>query len=210
MNRLLAHGRTRTDEWPALIADVRAAMERGVAPDSDEAQGLSNRWRELMMRSVAGDTSLAIKMKLAYFDQPDVRARIQTRSGLDAAVTEYLMDIWRHQHLALWTRHLGYDDARRLHLPDDRMREWLRVVAEMRDALKAGHAPDSDGVQRLLCESEMLLDEFSSGDLELKRRMLDAFSVDRDLQSGWALDAELLTFVARARETAPIPGARIG
>ena len=119
------------------------------------------------------------------------------------------MEIWRHQHLALWARNLGAADASRLHLPDDRMREWLRVVANMRDAMKTD-AADSTRVQHLLQESESLLDEFSSGDLDLKQRMLSAFDVDPDLQSGWALDPTLLAFIARARDIAHTQGAPRG
>jgi hypothetical protein len=150
MKRLLAHRKSDTNEWPALIADVRAAMTRQVAPESEEAQALSARWRQLIMTKVGGDTTLAIKMKLAYFENPELQARVQARSGLDSRVEEYLMQIWRHSHLALWTRHLGHDDARRLDLPDDRMREWLAVVADMRSAMTDGAPPDSDTVQRLL------------------------------------------------------------
>lgn len=210
MNRLIAHGRTRRiDEWPALITDVRAAMARGVAIDSEEAQHLSDRWRELIMRNVGGDTSLAIKMKLAYFEQPELRQRIEARSGLDAAVTEYVTAIWTHRHTALWARRLGADDASRVRLDDDRMREWLRIVAEMRDAMKT-HAPESAVTQHVLREWDGLLDEFSAGDPELRKGIVAALNEDPELQSGWALDAELLSFVARARACALPHGAPIG
>jgi hypothetical protein len=199
MKRVLANSNNHTDEWPVLIADVRAAMTRQVAPESEEAQALSARWRQLMMSKVGGDTTLAIKMKLAYFENPEIQARFQARSGLDSKVEEYLMQIWRHSHLALWARHLGTDDARRLDLPDDRMREWLAVVADMRTAMTDGSPPDSDTVQRLLRNWESLVDAFAAGDSDLRNRMLKALESDHDLQSGWALDGELLTFVDRAR-----------
>jgi DNA-binding transcriptional MerR regulator len=201
MKRLIAHSKSVSDEWPALIADVRAAMTRGVAPESEEAQALSSRWRQVIMSKVGGDTTLAIKMKLAYHDQPELQARVQAQSGLDSAMTEYLWQIWRHAHVALWARHLGTDEALRLDLSDDRMREWLRVVAEFRGAMTNGEPPESDTVQRLLQGWERLLDGFAGGDRDLRSRMIEALESDADLQSGWAVDGELHAFVGRARES---------
>jgi DNA-binding transcriptional MerR regulator len=209
LKRLLVHRKNDTDEWLTLIADVRAAMTRQVAPESEEAQALSTRWRQLVMSKVGGDTTLAIKMKLAYFENPELQAQIQARSGLDSMVEEYLMQIWRHGHLALWTRHLGADDARRLALHDDRMREWLAVVADMRSAMKDGMPPDGDTVQRLLRNWEALVHKFAAGDAELKGRMLKALESDDELQSGWALDAELRAFVDRARRSQRRQGATV-
>lgn len=200
LNRLLTLGKTYQGEWPRLVADVRAAMAGGVAPETDEAQALGQRWKELTMSQVGGDTALAIKMKLAYFDQPELQARLRAQSGLDPALLEYLTRIWRHANVALWTRHLGADEAARLNTLDDRMREWLRVVARMRDVMKSAASLHSDVVQSLLAEWDSLLDAFSVGDADLKRRMLKALESDTELQSAWAVDGELQAFVGRARE----------
>jgi DNA-binding transcriptional MerR regulator len=209
LHHLLAHRKRSLDEWPALIAEVRGAMTRGVAPESEEAQALAARWRQVVMNNVGGDTTLAIKMKLAYFEQPELQARVQALSGLDSTVEEYVMRVWRHGHVTLWARHLGIDDTRRLNLADDRMRAWLSVVAEMRQAMKAGTASESQQVQRALQDWETLLDEFAVGDEALRSRMQQALESDTDLQSGWAVDAELQTFVARARESRRQRGATL-
>jgi DNA-binding transcriptional MerR regulator len=206
LHRLLAQRQRSLGEWPALIADVRAAMTRGVAPESEEAQALAARWRQVIMNNVGGDTTLAIKMKLAYFDQPELQARMEALSGLDSTVEEYVMRVWRHGHLALWARHLDADEVRRLNLPDDRMREWLRVAAQMRSAMNEGADPGSAAVQHVLQQSERLLDEFAAGDRQLRSRMLKALETDPDLQSGWALDPELQAFVDHARASGRTPG----
>lgn len=44
----------RSSEWPPLIAEVRTAMDNGVAPDSPEALALVRKWFDLF-RSYAGD-----------------------------------------------------------------------------------------------------------------------------------------------------------
>jgi len=207
LHRLLAHRHRGIDDWRALIVDVRTAMTSGVAPDSDQAQSLGHRWRDLMLSNVGGDTTLAIKVKLAYADRPDLQARMQAQSGLGPDVVEYLWQIWRHGQIALWTRCIGADAALRLTLSDARLREWLRVVADMRDAMKNKNAPDSDRVQRLLGEWDPFIDELAAGDATLKRQVVETFETDLELQQAWAVDAELLAFVNRARESALRRGA---
>ena len=208
LHRLLAYRRTGFDDWRVLIADVRTAMTKGVAPESQEAQTLGDRWRDMVLGQVGGDTNLAIKMKLAYADQPDLQARMQAQSGLGPDVVEYLWQIWRHGQIALWTRNIGADAAVRLQFSDDRLREWLRVVAEMRDAMKSGGSPDADGVQRALRQWDALLDELAAGDATLTRLVVDTFETDRELQQAWAVDGELIAFVNRARRFAARSGAR--
>ena len=202
LHRLLANRHRPGREWPALIADVRAAMSRGVAPESDEAQTLGQRWRQLMLSQVGGDTTLAITMKLAYADQPDLQARFQAQSGLGPDVLEFLWQIWRHGQIALWRRRIGADVAVRLKFSDDRLREWLRVVADLRDAMKNGDSVDDDEVQRALRQWDALVDELAAGDAVLARQVVETFATDLELQQAWAIDATLLIFVNRARESA--------
>lgn len=158
------------------------------------------------MSSVGGDTSLAIKMKAAYFDSAELQARIQAQSGLDSELEEYLWRIWRHGHIALWIRHLGAADARRLDVRDDCMREWVRVVAGMRMAVTNGESPDSEPVQRMLQEWEKLIDAFAAGDPGLRSRVLLVIESAPDLQREWAVDEGVLAFVERARESSRGPG----
>ena len=201
LTRLLAHARAQppADDLPALIAEIRDAMARHVAPESDEAQTLSVRWKQIVMSRIGGDITLGIKMKLAYFENPDLKARFETRTGYDASVQEYMTRIWRHAHVAAWTRHLGADDAQRLDISDERMRDWLFVVADMRSAVGDGVAADSEPVQRVLERWDVLLDRITVDDRELKKRVLQALATDAELQSSWALDAAVMDFVNRAR-----------
>jgi DNA-binding transcriptional MerR regulator len=201
LHRLLAHREGVTDRWPVLIADVRAAMSRGVSPGSEEAQSLGQRWRQLILSQVGGDTTLAIKMKLAYADQPELQARFQAQSGLGPDVLAYLWEIWRDGQIAEWTRRIGADAAVRLQLSEDRQREWMRVVAELRDAMNNGHSVDDDGVRRALRQWDALVDELAAGDATLKRQVIETFETDLELQQAWLVDAALLTFVNRARRS---------
>jgi hypothetical protein len=155
---------------------------------------------QLMLARVGGDLGLAIKMKLAYHAQPTLQARMQAQSGLDDGTLKYLTRVVRHGNRVAWSRQLDPPALDRLNMPDDRMREWLRVAGEMRSAMSAGEGVDGIGVQALVVEWESLLDEFSGGDAAVKDRMQQALHADVQLQRRWALDASLLEFVQRARK----------
>jgi DNA-binding transcriptional MerR regulator len=199
LQRLLAHSNADKDQWRSLLSELRSAMERDVPVQSDHVQGLADRWMQLMLSRVGGDVGLAIKMKLAYHAQPDLQARMQAQSGLDAAAMDYLTRALRHGNLAAWARHLEPAALERLNMPDDRLREWLRVAGEMRNAMAAGDGVDGVAVHTLVGEWESLLDEFSGGEAAVKDRMQQALLADVTLARRWALDASLLEFVQRAR-----------
>jgi DNA-binding transcriptional MerR regulator len=199
LQRLLANSNADKDQWRSLLSELRTAMQRDVPVQSDHVQALADRWMQLMLSRVGGDVGLAIKMKLAYHAQPDLQARMQAQSGLDTATMDYLTRALRHGNLAAWARHLEPAALERLNMPDDRMRAWLRVAGEMRNAMAAGDGVDGVTVQALVSEWEALLDEFSGSDPAVKDRMQQALHADAILQRRWALDASLLEFVQRAR-----------
>jgi DNA-binding transcriptional MerR regulator len=76
----------RNAEWPPLIAQVRTAMENGVAPESPEAQALARHWFDLF-RSFAGDNPAT---------QKKIRAALENEPGLrdsgfvDLAMRDYM------------------------------------------------------------------------------------------------------------------------
>jgi DNA-binding transcriptional MerR regulator len=199
LQRLLVHSNTDRDRWRSLLGELREAVQRDVPVQSDHAQALADRWMQLMLARVGGDVGLAIKMKLAYHAQPNLQARMQAQSGLDAEMMDYLTRALRHGNLTAWAAHLEPSALERLDLQDDRMREWLRVAAELRSAMAGGEGVDGVVVQSLVNEWESLLDEFAGGDTAIKDRMQQALHADPRLQRRWGLDASLLEFVQRAR-----------
>jgi DNA-binding transcriptional MerR regulator len=207
LRRLLANSNADRDQWRSLLSELRAAMARDVPVQSDHVQALADGWMRLMLSRVGGDIGLAVKMKLAYHAQPELQARMQAQSGLDEATMDYLTRALRYGNLAAWARHLDPAALDCLNMPDDRMREWLRVAAGMRAAMAAGESVDAVTVQTLVGEWESLLDEFSGGDPVIKDRMQQALLADMALQRRWALDASLLEFVQRARNVARNAGA---
>ena len=77
------------NEWPALIASVRAHMEAGTPPNDPEVQKLAARWNELVEMFTGGDQQIAQKVKTAYDNSPGFAAEM----GLDAELFQYVSQI---------------------------------------------------------------------------------------------------------------------
>ena len=86
--KMLGEDRIREveQEWPRLIAEVRAEMEKGTDPASETMQRLSKRWMELVQMFTGGDPGIAESLKKLYQGEPSA----QQRSGLDPEVMGYV------------------------------------------------------------------------------------------------------------------------
>jgi DNA-binding transcriptional MerR regulator len=73
-------------EWPRLIGQVRAEMEKGTDPTSDPVRALAARWRELVHQFTGGNPSIEQKLRAKFATEPDLRAK----SGLDPKLMEYV------------------------------------------------------------------------------------------------------------------------
>jgi len=73
-------------EWPRLIAEVRAAMARGVDPASEEAAGLAARWMGLVAEFTGGDLGLARSVGKLYKEEPAMRRK----TGLDSEIMGWI------------------------------------------------------------------------------------------------------------------------
>jgi DNA-binding transcriptional MerR regulator len=73
-------------EWPRLIAEVRAEMQKGTDAASERVQGLAKRWTELVHEFTGGDPGIEAGVRSVYRGEPSVRER----SGLDPTIIEYM------------------------------------------------------------------------------------------------------------------------
>ena len=73
-------------EWPKLISEVRAAMERGTDPADPRVQALARRWMALVAEFTGGDAGIARSLGNLYQEEPSPRER----SGLDSALFDYV------------------------------------------------------------------------------------------------------------------------
>ncbi|MDB4950734.1 MAG: MerR family transcriptional regulator [Gemmatimonadetes bacterium] len=62
-------------EWPALIAEVRAAVERGDDPAGEPARALARRWAGLVEEFTGGDPGISRSVSAMYSQEPAARDR---------------------------------------------------------------------------------------------------------------------------------------
>lgn len=73
-------------EWPKLIAQVRAEMEKGTDPGSPRMQALAKRWKELVLEFTGGDPGIEAAVRKVYQNEPST----SERSGIDSALSAYV------------------------------------------------------------------------------------------------------------------------
>ena len=72
-------------EWPELIAQVRAEMERGADPAGERVQELARRWQTLVDSFTGGDPGIAQALQTMYRNEPQVGRQF----GLDQELLAY-------------------------------------------------------------------------------------------------------------------------
>jgi hypothetical protein len=73
-------------EWPALIAAVRAEMLAGTDPRGPAMQQLAHRWQQLVDEFTAGRADIAAGVASVFSHEPAARQR----TGLDAEIMAYV------------------------------------------------------------------------------------------------------------------------
>jgi DNA-binding transcriptional MerR regulator len=73
-------------EWPQLMADVRAEMERGTDPQDPRVQALAKKWMALIREFTGGDAGIETSLRNMYANEPGVAAE----RGLQAGMSEYI------------------------------------------------------------------------------------------------------------------------
>ena len=85
-----AHFKAVEAEWPTLIANVRAEMEKGTAPSDPRVQAMARRWKELVNEFTGGNPAIAKALAQNYQQNPEARQR----TGLDGQIFAYVQQVW--------------------------------------------------------------------------------------------------------------------
>lgn len=74
------------EEWPRLIASVRAEMERGTDPRDPKVQALAKRWMELIHEFTGGDPGIEQSLRNFYRGE----SQFAEQQGLGGGISEYV------------------------------------------------------------------------------------------------------------------------
>ncbi len=89
--------RQAQEEWPRLIAQVRAAMEAGKPASDPEVLEMGRRWHALVNAFTGGDANIARKLKSAYDENPQIMAA----QGMDPKMFAYVREAMQAAGLKL-------------------------------------------------------------------------------------------------------------
>jgi methyltransferase (TIGR00027 family) len=184
------------DEWSHLVPLVQDAMDRGMSPESTEAQGLAWRWIRLLRDTTGNDAGLAIKLQLIH--RREQKAHLL--QGITAEMIEYITHAFANARAAILAKYLSPGE-----LETVRSRQathasaWPPLIAELRRLMEQGTASDDPAVRALARRWESLFRAaYSGGDPKLEGKIRSAFHNEPDLLLSVGLDAPLLAFVQRA------------
>lgn len=74
------------EEWPRLIAAVRAEMDNGTDPKDPKVQALAKRWQELIEMFTGGNPAIAQSVANLYRGE----SQFQEQQGLDSSLSDYV------------------------------------------------------------------------------------------------------------------------
>jgi methyltransferase (TIGR00027 family) len=214
LDTLLASGQDTiapTDpSWVELIAEVRRAIEHGLAPDSADARALAWRWIELVVRMTRNDPALAVKLMEMQIGEP----RAQHIVGITPDMLAWIDNAFIHARCAIFAKYLSpsqADELRRRQFIEANMRAWPALVIELRAHMEAGTDAAAGEIQALIERWQQLFrDSFCGNDAVLEARVRDAIVREPDLQLGVGLDDALLAYLQKAHAVGQMAPAGVG
>lgn len=192
---LYTRGPDGDPDWLALVQQVRQQMDQGVAPEDAKPRELARRWMELLLRDTNGDPRLLVKLNRMHEQEPGM----QTHVGISKAMRDYVLRAFSESKLLIYEKHLTPDEARfmREHY-GDRISEWPSLIAEVRNAIDAGVAPDSETGQALARQWLELFSSYAGKDPATHAKFRQALMTEPELTAGTWADEATLTFMRQA------------
>ncbi len=74
-------------DWGELMAEARAAMERGADPASEEVQDLARRWQAMVQAFTGGDPGITASLQRLYAEDG---AAVEKMGGPDAEMRDFM------------------------------------------------------------------------------------------------------------------------
>jgi DNA-binding transcriptional MerR regulator len=193
-------------QWTRLVREVAQAMARQLPVAEAAAGALAWRWVRLVIARTGNDAALAVKLRLLHDTEP----RAGEIGGVTPAMMEWIGQAMAHARAALFARHLSARENRavlgRQLATMAHMHAWPQLVAQMREQMVAGAAPESPTVRELALRWRALWNESLSGsDARLERKLRAAFAAEPDLRLGVGVDDALLAYAAAAAAALEAP-----
>ncbi|HEY9269540.1 MerR family transcriptional regulator [Achromobacter sp.] len=181
--------------WLALIKEVRAQMDGGVPPEEAQPRTLALRWMTQLLRDTNRDPRLLVKLNRMHEQEPAMQAHV----GISPAMRDYVLRAFSESKLRIYEKYLAPDEARymRQHY-GDRIGEWPELMADVRDALDAGAAPESATALELARRWLDLFRSYAGDDPATQAKFRHALMSAPELTAGTWTDDASLSFIRQA------------
>lgn len=188
-------GKTAETEWRGLVDEVRALMERGLTPQSDEAQSLSKRWMAMVERDTDRDPRLLAKLNAMHLNEPSVQAQ----TGITPELMTFVLQANAESKLRIYAKYLSPEEFAfmREHYGQHTY-EWPELIGALRDHMEQGSAPDAPEVQQLALRWLSFFRSYAGDNPETHAKIRLAHEKEPELMAGSLIDATLLGFVKDA------------
>lgn len=185
-----------------LASTLRKLIDARVSPESAEGIALARRWIELLLDEAGGDEGVLIKMYAMHWNE----SALHSLTGIHQAGMTFISHAMAYSRLNLYAGYCSSDEMERLRRHYvEQTDAWPPLIAEIRDHICQGAAPDSVDMQALARRWQALSLAKACGDRQLQSKLQAAFQNEAALRLGSGIDAPLMAYVNEAiRQLAPL------
>jgi DNA-binding transcriptional MerR regulator len=185
----------RSQEWAALVPAVQALMDAGAAPTDPQAQALAQEWMTKIVRDTGNNPVLFAKLNAMHEREPSV----QDQTGITPALMGFVIAAAYEAKCAIYRRYLDDDEYAYLRANiGKRSAEWPGLVAQVRNAMDAGHAPDAPEVRPLAQHWFDLFRSYAGDNPATQMKLRQALENEPALTNGGWVDAPMRAFMRQA------------
>lgn len=184
----------------ALIARLKQLLAQGAAADTAEARALAQDWIDMLLDETGGDEGLLMKLYSMHWNEPTLHAL----GGIDREAMQFISDAMAHNRLAIYARYCDPDELARIgknYL--EQTPSWPPLISALREQRARGIPAGSAQIRPLALQWRALSLAKAGGDLQLQRKLQQAFDNEAALRRGSGIDAGLMQFVTQAIKEIP-------
>jgi len=183
------------DEWDALVADLLALMDEGVAATDARARRLAEHWMVMLERDTGGNPDFVARIGAMQAKEPALREQNGITPALEAyvgaAFAAWRLEIYRPY---LTAAEFAFTEANY----GKRSNEWPPLIAAVRKQMDAGAAPTSPASTQLAGTWMALFASYAGSDPATHAKFRAAHQAEPRLMTGTFITPELLAYIGAA------------
>lgn len=180
-------------QWPGLVAEVRDLMDRKIAPGSGEARALTVRWLALSEQTMGDDPRFFAKLNTMHRTEFSVQAL----TGVDGPLLDFILLSALEIRCDLFAKYVSPEELNhyRHHYPQKNMHHWPALIAETRQLMEQGVAPEHPDAQALFLRWSALFQEAWGKDPATRVKVRAAHREDPRLLAGSGINQAMQVYV---------------